>query len=288
MSTPAPTLDQPRPGIYSGIPNEMYHRGPGVSKSQLFTLRHYSPAHLKVQADHPRPSTPQMAFGTAVHALVLEPDSFYDLFVADPFPGSQAKAAKDARAKLEADGKTVIQTAKDDSDFWARDDWRRAHEIAEVVAKHPYASTFLSHGKSEQSVYWEDDETGLLCKCRPDKLDTDAHNLVIDLKTAVDASDNALPRVIDTYGYDVQAAFYLDGCQAAGSNVDAFLFLFVEKEPPYGVALRIIEPQAIDQGRARYRQYLRTYAECVETGHWPAYAPEVQTVQFPHWHYRRK
>ena len=44
---------------YDDIPNEAYHRGPGVSSSNLKTIGR-SPLHYRTEKDHPKPSTPAM------------------------------------------------------------------------------------------------------------------------------------------------------------------------------------------------------------------------------------
>lgn len=68
-----------KPGIYRGIPNAMYHGGPGISKSGLDLIRK-SPAHYRAvvtaENDDARRPTPAQAIGTALHMLVLEPAEF--------------------------------------------------------------------------------------------------------------------------------------------------------------------------------------------------------------------
>ncbi len=62
-----------KPGIYPNIENEAYHRGPGISSSELKTIIK-SPMHYKYLSENPRPQTANMALGTAAHALILEPN----------------------------------------------------------------------------------------------------------------------------------------------------------------------------------------------------------------------
>lgn len=68
-----------KPGIYRGLPNDLYHGGPGISKSGLDLIRK-SPAHYRAVVtadnDNARKPTPAQALGTALHALVLEPQEF--------------------------------------------------------------------------------------------------------------------------------------------------------------------------------------------------------------------
>lgn len=68
-----------QPGIYKDLSNADYHGGPGISKSGL-DLIHRSPMHFKAARDAGNDNhqpTPAQAFGTAFHALVLEPEEFH-------------------------------------------------------------------------------------------------------------------------------------------------------------------------------------------------------------------
>jgi exodeoxyribonuclease VIII len=68
-----------KPGIYSDVPNDVYHSGPGISKSGL-DLIHRSPLHFQFARtaanENARAPTPAQALGTAFHALLLEPEAF--------------------------------------------------------------------------------------------------------------------------------------------------------------------------------------------------------------------
>ena len=67
------------PGIYFDLSNAEYHGGPGVSKSGLDLIAK-SPLHFdaarKAANDDEREPTPAQRFGSAFHALVLEPEVF--------------------------------------------------------------------------------------------------------------------------------------------------------------------------------------------------------------------
>jgi exodeoxyribonuclease VIII len=70
-----------QPGVYPNLSNEEYHGGPGISKSGL-DLIHRSPLHYraaKTAANDNEPTAAQ-AIGTAFHSLLLEPESFAQLY----------------------------------------------------------------------------------------------------------------------------------------------------------------------------------------------------------------
>lgn len=282
-------------GIFSDISNEDYHRGPGISKSGLSLIVDRSPGHYQVQKLHPKPSKDCYTVGTACHAAVLEPDIFERDFIPDPFPGIRTKTgsivgkttgeAKEARKELEKAGKTIVHTKPEGlSDFWDRDDWNTVLCMRDAVAADPTASAFLdlSQGKSELSVYWIDPETGRLCKCRPDFLN-EYHNVAIDLKTADNASYSGFGKAAGSFTYFMQDPFYSDGLLAVDRPVLAFIFVVVEKEPPYGVATYLLKEEEIQAGRAMYRKAMDIYNECKKADHWPTYPPGVRDLGIPPW-----
>lgn len=163
--------------------------------------------------------------------------------------------------------------------------WDQLHAMAAAVHAHPAAGSLLTScpGEAEKSVYWIDATTGVLCRCRPDWWRDD--NVIVDLKTTEDASPEGFAKSIANWRYDVQAAYYLDGVQqATGKRPKAFVFIAVEKKPPYGVGVYVLDSESLDLGRAQYQHDLRVYAECVRSGEWPGYGDKIQTISLPGWH----
>lgn len=163
--------------------------------------------------------------------------------------------------------------------------WDQLHAMANAVHSHPAAGALLTGcpGEAEKSVYWNDATTGVLCRCRPDWWRDD--NVIVDLKTTEDASPEGFAKSMANYRYDVQAAYYLDGIQkATRKRPKAFVFIAVEKKPPYGVGVYVLDADSLELGRAQYQHDLRIYAECVRTGEWPGYGDKIQTISLPAWH----
>jgi exodeoxyribonuclease VIII len=170
--------------------------------------------------------------------------------------------------------------------------WDQLHRMREAVMAHNAASWLINApGKAEQSVYWNDQETGELCRCRPDKwLD---NGVIADLKTTDDASPEGFSKSIANWGYDVQDAFYQDGCAAAGRPAKAFLFIAVEKTAcvvdgvAFGVAVYNLDELSREVGRAKYRADLANYADCKASGEWPCYGERIQEISVPQWSLRK-
>lgn len=86
-------------------------------------------------------------------------------------------------------------------------------------------------------------------------------------------------------GYDIQAAFYVDGIRAVTGMELPFLFIAVEKEAPHAVAVYRADPEVIEVGRKKYRAALQLLKWCQESESWPAYQPggEIELISLPRW-----
>jgi hypothetical protein len=155
-------------------------------------------------------------------------------------------------------------------------DWELCLRLRDAIWNHPTCQDLLSEGTAESSAWWLDPETQLLCKCRPDWSRT---GLLLDFKTARDASPAGFARAVERYRYHVQAVYALDGWQAAGGDpLQHFLLVAMEKTPPFAVALYELPATALATGRALYRRDLATVSDCLRQQHWPGYPTAIVTL----------
>jgi exodeoxyribonuclease VIII len=260
-------IDPVPTGVYRGVPEDIYHGAPGVSKSGLDRINR-SPAHFRAGQSG---DTAAQLIGRATHCAVLEPDDFRRRYAEGP-EKLQADKDKKAKQKLEAQGYSVLRP----------NEMEHVLAIQEAVWAHPAARFLLSDGEAEVSAWWRDDATGELCKCRPDLVRPD--NILADLKTTRDASPEGFTREAWKYRYHVQAAFYSEGWEkAAGVTVPAFLWIAVEPEPPYPVAVYAADSKQFRLGAQEADENLHTFHTCRVTGEWPAYSNEIQTLGLPAW-----
>lgn len=289
-----------QPGIYSDIPNDDYHRGAGISKSGLDLIRR-SPMHYKARIDAANDNEPTaaQAIGTAFHLLLLEPDDFAKRYVVKPENAPKRPTSVQRNAKKPSP-ETIEAIA-----FWDQFEIENAGKIvldadeneqllamAHSVRKHPAANALLTGapGVAELSAYWIDPTTGVLCRCRPDYWRVDG--IVVDLKTTEDASPEGFARSLVNWRYHVQAPFYLDGLaetirQSSETELktpEAFVFLAVEKKPPYAVGVYVLDRESFDLGRLEYQQDLKTFSECSAANVWPGYGDAIQKIGVPQWH----
>ncbi|EIL0913682.1 PD-(D/E)XK nuclease-like domain-containing protein [Salmonella enterica] len=268
--------DDIQPGIYYDIPNEAYHAGPGVSKSQLDDIA-VCPAFYQWRKAAPvdTEKTKALDMGTALHCRLLEPDEFKNRFIIAPEFNRRTTAGKEEeKAFLEncANSGKTIMTAEDG---------RKLELMYGSVMAHPGCRALLeAEGKTESSIYWTDTETGELCRIRPDKFLTNSP-LILDVKKVTDMSRFA--RHVEEFRYHVQAAMYCEGWKAYSGETPRFAFLAVSESidcGKYPVHLYILEDEHHDIGYSLFRRDLNTYHECKSSNKW-GWGFEV--IERPYW-----
>lgn len=264
------------PGIYFDIPNEKYHAGPGISNSGLADILqspfHYWSRHL----DPNRPEREVLSGqedGTLTHCGILEPDQLLERYVVGPDINKNRKDWKEFCA-LHPD-KIAIKP----------DQYTRTIRQREAVWAIPDIAEALSNGRPEVSAYWEDPETGVLCRCRPDFVhNAGAGDILIDVKTFTDARPEEFARQCARKDYHRQAKYYSDGYAiASGRPVLGFIFLAVETAWPFSAHATMLDEDSIEAGRAQYRTALDIYADCLAKDQWPGYPQTIDIMRLPPW-----
>lgn len=236
-----------KPGKYDDISLTEYHSMEGWSKTKLDRLNKSVQYMLLCDEKQQKP-TPAMIFGAAFHSAVLTPELYKNEYIAIPECDRRTKLGKEVYSEfLECSGdKTALDTKS----------WELIQLMKDAIFKHPLAAAFLKNGEAEQSFFWEDSETGLMCKCRPDYL---THtNICVDIKTTDDATYNSFQRSSLKFRYDVQGAFFMDGIfQATNRLVEDFVLIAIEKTPPFGIMIYVMDNAFVDHGRLMYKENLR-------------------------------
>ena len=241
------------------ICNMDYHKDTErISKSGL-DLINKSPLHYwekYLNPMHKEKTTHALTFGSAVHTAVLEPAEFGKRYSIIPDIDRRTKEGKLRYAEyLETVG---------DKEMITREDSNNIEHIMTAVNRHPQASLLKSKITEVEQIYTHED-----MKCRPDAITS--LGIVLDLKTTEDASPKAFGRSATKYRYDVQAAFYTDILKANGVDVNGFVFIAVEKTPPYAVACYVIEDADLNIGREKYLENLAVWRQCRDKNEWKGY-----------------
>lgn len=234
--------------IHADMSNEDYHAHDSLSasgcKKILRSMAHYLA---------PQDTTPAMELGTAIHTCVLEPDKFEALYIVKP-DGLDMRYKEGKAWAAENEGKTILY----------RNQWDTCFGIRDAVHRHSIAKGLLTGGVAEQSVIVHDAEHGVDLRCRPDYI---TRGILVDLKSAVTSQPADFGRAVINFGYDVQEAFYRRVWHIeTGEAPKGFVFVAVEKNPPYAVSVLMLDDDFYDRGHRLMMSALRDYAKWVADG----------------------
>lgn len=257
------------------IPNAVYHADRScVSVSGLKQILR-SPAHFQAYLQGiTHKETPAKFMGTAIHSRLLEPEVYAAEYVVAPVTDKRTKEWKE------------FELANANKRILTPDQMACIEGVAHSVSMHASATTLLRAGRVEHSIIWQDKETGIGQKIRPDCLCIDFDiGICLDVKKTVDASPPAFTRACVTYDYDLQAAVYLEGLREVFQRDFDFVFLAVEEDAPHGCALYGAPSEMLERGERRYRHAMNLLKSCRESGEWPSYQPagDYALLEWPRW-----
>lgn len=249
------------PAIVSDLPHATYLEIEGfVSSSQL---KRHLPEHYR-----PFSGSPSADIGSVLHGRFTGDDT--PLTVVDAATW-QGKAAKETREAVTASGGYAVLA----SDLPTIDGMYAALEA------HSVASGLLvdEPGRWELSVFADVDDVP--SKCRFDRLLE--NGVAVDLKTTRSGpGEYALTRAVIDYGYELQQLHYEAVAAAAGIDLKAFRFIFVQNCEPFHVTVVDLDDSFMERA-----QVLRDLAlqRLLHPGFTDAYPGEREpvTLQLPRW-----
>jgi hypothetical protein len=287
-----------KPGLYSKIPLGKYHSaeicdGPSVSSSGLRRCFAESPAHFYSgwpgNPDYiPEDDKPQFVLGRAVHHLMLGEPFFAKLFSAQPSEYPDAKTGemkpwtyaanycKQWRMAQQNEGKAILTP----------NDIEAIKGMAMSLSRHPIVKAGALNGQIERSMFWQDKDTGIWVKSRPDAMPTSSVDFV-DLKTTTSVLWSDLQRTIAECGYHQQGALIREAARRVLKMENpTFTLVFVEKTAPYCVRVVTLKDVDLDRGEKQNRYALDAVARCIKSGHWPGPGGEredAEHLELPEW-----
>ena len=253
-----------------------------VSEADYFNDPGYSQSDMKQALESPellhwmkhgggraqRKPSPQMIEGTLAHACILEPDKFNATYkVCGP---RNTKAGKEEAKEAIESGRQPITRAQ----------YEKALDMNIAVNDNLLCNSFFVDGLAEQSFFSEDDRTALPMKARLDWITE--NDTIVDLKTvaAGGASPANFAKQVANFSYHLQAAHYLEM-----SGMQRFVFVVVEREPPFQIGVYQLDDDAMAEGRYLRRKALDLIANCQVFNDWPGHTPlKPQTLSLPNWY----
>lgn len=259
---------------------------PTLSKSIIELLIEKSPAHArhahpKLNPDFTRKEDDRFKLGTAAHALFLEGDAGVEVCrVLHPKTGEivtdwKTGAAQEMKALARQCGHIPMLEAEYEE--------CRAMVAALRARCDAHADgPLFTEGTAEKTLVWTD-EYDVLCRARLDWI-RDDHTAIHDLKsTKASASPYAWDRTGYSIGIDLQAAFYLRGCEKVLGCRPDFKFVAVETSPPFELSVFGLTPEAYALAERKISYALRLWATCLRNDDWPGYPSRTAYLEPPAW-----
>lgn len=281
------------PCAIRGMPIDVYHKHPALSESGLKTLldcpaRYY---YKYLSGDYEPKEKPSFKIGKACHKYILEGEqAFFKEYWHNPYSDyTKTEIVRILQERFQYDASIKNYPLIDLMDMLLTADGIERKPIhlnqnelnqvigtARAIKHHKKAySAFQQEGESEVSIFWEDEETGLMLKCRPDYLPYD-HLLVPDYKTCQSVNPEKFYGDFITYGYHIESAMYQKGIKAVfDDDVETFFFVAQEKEPPFITQVYVPDNEIVIYGDKAVRLGIEKYIECREQGYWPSYSDDV-------------
>jgi len=161
--------------------------------------------------------------GTASHTAALEPKRFASEIAVLP-PYIPRRAGKMWKVfEKENRGKLIL----------SRTEFNTVNSIHDSLRREA-ANWLDEEGYVEHSIYWDDPETGLPCRCRPDKvIILDDLVMIVDIKTARLNTQTEFSANYRKYHYGLQEAHYCEGVENWLGRKPLFRFLVVQSSEDF-------------------------------------------------------
>lgn len=283
-------------GIYEDLPEDDYHALPRLSASGIKHLL-VSPMDFwrRSWLNPKRKIVKKKAFeiGKAYDKMLIDGSAAFKAMYAMPFDEDEFEDALDTVQDLKEEcASLLLAVGGNKSELIQRlrdngcdkliiqeekDKWLAATEGLCVIPASDYESLMtvgdymeaqpnnpFRGGKSQISVLWTDEETGVPMKSRYDYL---KDRLITDLKTFSNIGEFpinlAVSRAVATYKYHIQSAVYLDSHKIMFKTPAKFQFVFVNTgDTVLAVGKRFINNSLLHQvGHMAYRRGVETFAE---------------------------
>jgi hypothetical protein len=268
-------LQLPRAGLY--LRGQIDYASIDAVNFSTLKFMAKSPLHYRCALESPKPATTPMRLGTAAHTAVLEPVRFTaDYAVFEPEEGKSPRRGTKAWEAFESanDGKELLKQKEFDAAMRMRD----------AVRGNPEAMRYLRRIDPEVTLVWQDQETGVLLKCRLDGISHSVEDVITELKTARDVSPWGFQSAYAKMQYHVQAAMQCDGLQAVLGRAVYHKCIAVENAEPHDVVVYDVIGEPLELGTETYRDWLKKLVECRRNNEWPgASAGAEVSLRLPAW-----
>lgn len=280
------------PGLHLDMPMADYLAMPHMSASRLEIFRR-SPLQYLHSLTQPPKQSPALERGTALHLAVLEPEKFDGHYVVlgqcegtkrdggrCGYQGSVWRAGQSFCGTHDpAKGQPVDPVVE----ILGADIYEQVTGMRDAILAHDRArSLFVGDGAFEASIVFEDPETGVTCRVRPDRL-IERAGMLVDIKATRDATAHAFARQAENLGYFRKLALYRRALRSVGWPLKEIAVLAIEPTAPHDLVPYLLDERAINTADEEVTQLLHHFAMCRETGDWPGYARDFAILYRLSW-----
>lgn len=255
------------PAYITSMSETAYRAASGFSASQLRlfssspSARHFQVAYYEAREK----STVPTEFGRLFHEKRHLGVKFAEAYLVTP-PGLRRGTKK--WAELAQAGPLLKAT-----------DAAKIAAMDEAVQAHPSAALLVASGDKECSFFF--DWEGLRFKGRADHVNHDLR-VIADYKTVLSADPkdrNGLKKFLRDGLYHYQAALYRQGLKAVTGEDYSFVFVCIEKVPPFAITCCTLPDALMAQGRREVLETAKRLDHCIRHDEWPSYPTDIIEVE---------
>jgi hypothetical protein len=256
--------------IYRNISRKDYVALEGINASSLKPF-YESSLNGNYERSKPWKTSPAMEFGTMAHSLILEGDTFDDLYCVQPVAPEElwTKQSGKDKGKRYTNKPNVVKeweaNLPKDKTYYSFEQLELLEKIKGNLDKNKNAQSILKACPNRESaITWMDEATGLKCKAL---LDFMGDKISGDLKTTRDipsretpeATANALKWEMVSNRNVLQFALYFDGLIANDIAVEKFAVIFAKNNGNCDTATAFLSDDTLNIGRNMYTVALQNW-----------------------------
>lgn len=226
---------------------DFYQSQPGLNQSTIKQILANPQKWANGFAETPRSAA--LNFGAFCHDCLLSPQEIPDKYLLADIEKLDLRLKAHKELQREADERGLILV----------DNATIAHAKALISANdRTLKEYFQADGDRELSFYGSYlGETPIHTKARFDFISSNRCRIV-DLKIMQNADKANFAAAVAKFGYHIQAAYYMDVIGETPKPKE-FIFVAIEKEPPYLCGIYRLSQETIDLGRERYKKAVRIF-----------------------------
>lgn len=272
-----------QPGIVKGLCIDAYHGDREYLSSSSIKEAIKSLAHFNHYRNTPSNYKSCFDFGNAFEIALLDYAhstlNFQNeviVFDVDQRPEQD----KGITSKINQDWKnSILKGEKYVINKTGAESFETLQAMLQSCARDAMIQRLIRNTEYQNSYFWTDPETGLKLKTRPD-LTKINRNVILDVKTARDASPTGFAKQAAQMEYPIQAVIQMRGLIETGQmpKIDAYYWLVVEKEAPFNAQIYEFPMEDWQFVDDKLSYHLKTLAQAIEENKFVGYGQQADNV----------